>query len=110
MASIAARHTGFGLILQRGEIKMANTDRFDKPVKTILESFESNPARNDFERMAIFSNGYMLQSVAELRKALDAFEASCEYRDYLGISNGFDGITKYMNARDSYVVHNPRRD
>jgi hypothetical protein len=89
---------------------MANTDRFEKPVKTIIESFQDNPDRNDFERMAIFSNGYMLEQVAELRKALDAFEVSCEYRDYIGISNSFYGITKYMNSRDSYIVHNPRRD
>lgn len=82
-----------------------------KTVKSILEDFanKSYDTQNDFERMAIFSDNFMHEKIKELREAAERFDVSGEYSDYLAVTRSFEDATKYMNARDSYITHNPNR-
>ena len=82
-----------------------------KTVKSILEDFanKSYDAQNDFEHMAIFNDGFMHEKIKELREAAERFDATGEYSDYLDVARSFEDATKYMNARDSYITHNPDR-
>jgi hypothetical protein len=83
-----------------------------KTVKSILEYFASKPhhTQNDFERMAIFNDNFMHEKIKELREASERFNATGEYSEYLAIARNFEDATKYMNARDSYITHNPDRN
>ena len=78
-------------------------------IKSILENFAAKQ-QNDFERMAIFSDSIMHEKIKEMRDALDKFSVSGEYSEYLLVDRNFNDVTKYMNARDSYLVHNPNRN
>jgi len=82
-----------------------------KTVKSILEDFASKPhhTQNDFERMAIFNDGFMHEKIKEMREASERFNATGEYSEYLAVARNFEDATKYMNARDSYITHNPNR-
>jgi hypothetical protein len=80
-----------------------------KTVKSIIDGFadKSYIDQNDFERMAVFSDNFMHEKIKELREASEKFDASGEYSDYLAVARSFEDATKYMNARDSYITHNP---
>ena len=80
-----------------------------KTVESILEDFanKSRDTQNDFERMAIFTDGFMHEKIKELREAVENFTG--EYSEYLAVARNFEDMTKYMNARDSYITHNPDR-
>jgi hypothetical protein len=82
-----------------------------KTVKSILEDFANKPhhIQNDFERMAIFTDGFMHEKIKEMREASERFDATGEYSEYLVVARNFDDVTKYMNSRDSYITHNPAR-
>lgn len=74
----------------------------------ILNSFSEGP-KNDFERMALFQNDYMIESAKKMMSELERFIQTGEYSDYLGVSSCFYNVTKYMNARDCLITHNPDR-
>ena len=82
-----------------------------KTVKSVLEDFANKPrdTQNDFERMAIFTDGFMHEKIKELREAVEKFDAPGEYSEYLAVARNFEDATKYMNSRDSYITHNPDR-
>jgi hypothetical protein len=77
-------------------------------VSKILSMF-SEGSKNDFERMAMFSDDQMIVTAKKMQDELTKFIESGDYRDYLSIKNSFENITRYMNSRDAFVTHNPDR-
>lgn len=75
----------------------------------IIKKFNVQDVKNDFERMAVFYDDFMHEKIKEMRESLDKFDASGEYSEYLRVSTNFDEITRFMNARDTYITHNPDR-
>lgn len=74
----------------------------------ILNSFCVKP-KNHFERMAIFSNDYMVNYANEMISNLQKFIETLEYSEYLKVASDFENLKKYMNARDAFITHNPDR-
>jgi hypothetical protein len=76
----------------------------------VLKKFADKQDRNDFERMAIHNDVFMREKIKEMLAALEKFSVSGDYCDYIAVSNSFDDVAKFMNARDSYMTHNPDRN
>lgn len=74
----------------------------------ILKMFYDGP-KNDFERMALFTDDLMKETARKMQEALAQFAETGEYSDYLVVKSNFENITKYMNSRDGFMTHNPDR-
>jgi hypothetical protein len=59
---------------------------------------------------AIHNDVFMREKIKEMLAALEKFSVSGDYCDYIAVSNSFDDVAKFMNARDSYMTHNPDRN